>query len=69
MLLIKYVHSQHRQINFYKVHHLAQIHLLAGHEIAPNTVANATEIIVLATQIQKNSLGFLYLTLMFFATK
>ena len=48
-----------------------------GHEIAPNTVANATKIIVLATKIQKlvakladkNSLGFEYLTLMFFATK
>ena len=26
---------------------------LAGHEIAPNTVANATKIIVLATKIQK----------------
>ena len=25
----------------------------AGHEIAPNTVANATKIIVLATKIQK----------------
>ena len=26
---------------------------LAGHEIAPNTVANATKITVLATKIQK----------------
>ena len=26
---------------------------IAGHEIAPNTVANATKIIVLATKIQK----------------
>jgi len=26
---------------------------MAGHEIAPNTVANATEINVLATKIQK----------------
>ena len=26
---------------------------LSGHEIAPNTVANATKIIVLATKIQK----------------
>ena len=50
---------------------------MSGHEIAPNTVANATKIIVLATKIQKvsrqvgdqNSLGFVYLTLMFFATK
>jgi len=27
--------------------------LNSGHEIAPNTVANATKIIVLATKIQK----------------
>ena len=27
--------------------------LISGHEIAPNTVANATKIIVLATKIQK----------------
>ena len=44
----------------------------SGHEIAPNTVANATKIIVLATKIQKlvakNSLSFVYLTLMYFAT-
>ena len=26
---------------------------ISGHEIAPNTVANATKIIVLATKIQK----------------
>ena len=26
---------------------------MTGHEIAPNTVANATKIIVLATKIQK----------------
>ena len=52
--------------------------LISGHEIAPNTVANATKIIVLATKIQKlvaklvgdqNSLGFEYLNLMSFATK
>ena len=29
------------------------IKCVAGHEIAPNTVANATKIIVLATKIQK----------------
>ena len=48
-----------------------------GHEIAPNTVANATKFFVLATKIQKlvakgcdqNSLSFVYLTLMYFATK
>ena len=49
------------------------IKYVVGHEIASNTVANATKIIVLATKIQKlvakNSLGFEYLTLMFFATK
>ena len=27
--------------------------IISGHEIAPNTVANATKIIVLATKIQK----------------
>ena len=50
---------------------------LAGHEIAPNTVANVTKIIVLATKIQKlvaklatRTLWVLYIfTLMFFATK
>ena len=32
---------------------VVQFFPLAGHEIAPNTVANATKIIVLATKIQK----------------
>ena len=30
-----------------------KFYAFAGHEIAPNTVANATKIIVLATKIQK----------------
>ena len=48
----------------------------AGHEIAPNTVANATKIIVgdqdskVSRQVgDQNSLSFVYLTLMYFATK
>ena len=51
--------------------------VVTGHEIAPNTVANATKIIVLATKIQKlvaklatRNLWVLYIfTLMIFATK
>ena len=35
------------------VSHILSGMLLTGHEIAPNTVANATKIIVLATIIQK----------------
>ena len=47
-----------------------------GHEIAPNTVANATKIIVLATKIQKlvaklatRTLWVFYMLPWFFATK
>ena len=35
------------------VEFLSEKTAIPGHEIAPNTVANATKIIVLATKIQK----------------
>mgnify|MGYP007058672602 CR=1 FL=1 len=36
------------------VEFLSEKTAIPGHEIAPNTVANATKIIVLATKIQKS---------------
>ena len=48
----EYVHSL--VISFLKQFpNLDNKHSITGHEIAPNTVANATKIIVLATKIQK----------------
>jgi len=56
-LTLYYSLNESNSFKFYVVYLVILVHKLsetvAGHEIAPNTVANATKIIVLATKIQK----------------